>query len=58
MANNNARYELRGYDRYDSAYYRIGVYKTYQEAVAAMNAEKAKQNDNCENDLLEINAIK
>lgn len=57
MVQNNKQYELKGYDRYDSTYYRIGVYDTYQEVVEAMKAEKAKQSNNCENDMLEINTI-
>lgn len=29
------KYELRGYDRYDWEYYRIGLYDTYEEAMKA-----------------------
>ena len=40
------KFELRGYDRYESEYYLIGLYDTYEEA---MKVFKEKEKYNLEN---------
>ena len=44
------KFELRGYDRYESEYYHIGLYDTYEEA---MKVFKEKEKYNLENNFEE-----
>ena len=44
------KFELRGYDRYESEYYQIGLYDTYEEA---MKVFKEQEKYNLENNFEE-----
>lgn len=51
------KYELRGYDRYDWEYYRIGLYDTYEEAMKAFKEQQKYKFENHNDDPLDVQQI-
>ena len=51
------KYELRGYDRYDWEYYRIGLYDTYEEAMKAFKEQQKYNFENHNDDPLDVQQI-
>ena len=51
------KYELRGYDRYDWEYYRIGLYDTYEEAMKAFKERQKYNFENHNDDPLDVQQI-
>lgn len=51
------KFELRGYDRFDCEYYEIGVFDTYEEAIAAKKKYEEELKLNHNDDSVELRAI-